>query len=199
MISRNTVVLPAPLGPTSPTFSPGLIWNDASTNRICPPYCLLTELNAITPALYSILAPRSSQLLVEPADERGGGAAVADEPVDEPAVVKQATRDVGEGGGEAAHAEQVAAGMVGGEAAGHALVVVVAADAVAGAAQAGDQRGERRAGALGGDQAAPAGELAVIEEVGADAGVVVVDAELEEQHRAAAVDRLAVVQRQPGG
>ena len=47
-ISRNTVLLPAPLGPTSPTFSPGLIWNDASTNRIWPPYCLLTELNAIT-------------------------------------------------------------------------------------------------------------------------------------------------------
>ena len=47
-ISRNTVLLPAPLGPTSPTFSPGLIWNDASTNRIWPPYCLVTDENAIT-------------------------------------------------------------------------------------------------------------------------------------------------------
>src|SRR5437868_4733198 len=51
---RNTVLLPAPFGPTSPTFSPGLIWNDASTNRIWPPYCLLTELNAITARLYSM-------------------------------------------------------------------------------------------------------------------------------------------------
>ena len=38
---RNRVVLPAPFGPTSPTFSPGLSWNEASTNRICRPYCLL--------------------------------------------------------------------------------------------------------------------------------------------------------------
>src|SRR6185503_5490551 len=45
---RKTVLLPAPLGPTSPTFSPGLIWKEASTNRICPPYCLVTEENAIT-------------------------------------------------------------------------------------------------------------------------------------------------------
>src|SRR3954466_11453124 len=48
VLSRNTVCLPAPWGPPSPTFSPALIWNDASTNRICPPYCLLTEENAIT-------------------------------------------------------------------------------------------------------------------------------------------------------
>src|SRR5687767_11130386 len=46
-IIRKRVVLPAPLGPTRPTFSPGLIWNDASTKRICRPYCLLTFENAI--------------------------------------------------------------------------------------------------------------------------------------------------------
>src|SRR5918993_5607616 len=40
-IIRNRVVLPDPLGPTRPTFSPGLSWNDASTNRICRPYCLM--------------------------------------------------------------------------------------------------------------------------------------------------------------
>src|SRR6476661_5795796 len=38
---RKSVVFPAPLGPTSPTFSPGLSWNDASTNTSCLPYCLL--------------------------------------------------------------------------------------------------------------------------------------------------------------
>src|SRR5688500_1610001 len=37
---RKSVVLPEPLGPTRPTFSPGLSWKDASTNRICLPYCL---------------------------------------------------------------------------------------------------------------------------------------------------------------
>ena len=38
---RNSVVLPEPLGPTRPTFSPGLSWKEASTNRTCRPYCLL--------------------------------------------------------------------------------------------------------------------------------------------------------------
>src|SRR4051812_34368912 len=38
---RKSVVFPAPLGPTRPTFSPGLSWNDASTNTSCLPYCLL--------------------------------------------------------------------------------------------------------------------------------------------------------------
>src|ERR1700722_2592963 len=38
---RNSVVLPAPLGPTSPTFSPGFNWNEASTKSNCLPYCLL--------------------------------------------------------------------------------------------------------------------------------------------------------------
>src|SRR5215469_10931431 len=38
---RKSVVLPAPLGPTSPTFSPGFNWNEASTKSNCLPYCLL--------------------------------------------------------------------------------------------------------------------------------------------------------------
>src|SRR3954465_1948255 len=47
MIIRNSVVLPEPLGPTRPIFSPGLSWKEASTNRICLPYCLLTLENEI--------------------------------------------------------------------------------------------------------------------------------------------------------
>src|SRR5450755_1526813 len=38
---RKRVVLPEPLGPTSPTFSPGLSWKEASTKTSCLPYCLL--------------------------------------------------------------------------------------------------------------------------------------------------------------
>src|SRR5277367_4237040 len=38
---RKSVVLPDPLGPTSPTFSPGFNWNEASTKSNCLPYCLL--------------------------------------------------------------------------------------------------------------------------------------------------------------
>jgi hypothetical protein len=41
------VVLPAPFGPTSPAFSPGFNWNEASTKRTCLPYCLLMLANAI--------------------------------------------------------------------------------------------------------------------------------------------------------
>ena len=50
MIIRNSVVLPEPLGPTRPTFSPGLSWKEASTNRTCLPYCLLTLENEIIAA-----------------------------------------------------------------------------------------------------------------------------------------------------
>src|SRR5579864_3411816 len=37
---RKSVVLPAPLGPTRPTFSPGFNWKEASTKINCLPYCL---------------------------------------------------------------------------------------------------------------------------------------------------------------
>src|SRR5712671_3929093 len=47
VIIRNSVVLPEPFGPTRPTFSPGLSWKDASTNRTCRPYCLLMCENEI--------------------------------------------------------------------------------------------------------------------------------------------------------
>ena len=47
VIMRKSVVLPAPFGPTSPTFSVGLSWNEASTKRIWRPYCLLTPEKAI--------------------------------------------------------------------------------------------------------------------------------------------------------
>ena len=46
-IMRKSVVLPAPFGPTSPTFSPGLSWNDASTKSTWRPYCLLMRENEI--------------------------------------------------------------------------------------------------------------------------------------------------------
>src|SRR5437667_4377327 len=47
-IIRKTVVLPDPFGPTRPTFSLGLSWNEASTKRTWRPYCLLIFENAIT-------------------------------------------------------------------------------------------------------------------------------------------------------
>src|SRR5205809_2966173 len=56
VIMRKTVVFPAPLGPTSPAFSPGFSWKDASTKRICLPYCLLTFAKAITGVLHHIPA-----------------------------------------------------------------------------------------------------------------------------------------------
>src|SRR6187455_2433463 len=46
-IMRKSVVLPDPLGPTRPTFSPGLSWKEASTKRICRPYCLLMRVSEI--------------------------------------------------------------------------------------------------------------------------------------------------------
>src|SRR5690606_6518647 len=44
------VDLPAPFGPMSPTFSPGFTANEASTNRICRPCCLVTLSSRITRA-----------------------------------------------------------------------------------------------------------------------------------------------------
>src|SRR5437667_764433 len=39
---RKSVVFPAPFGPTSPAFSPGLSWKEASTKTSWRPYCLPT-------------------------------------------------------------------------------------------------------------------------------------------------------------
>ena len=55
-IIRKSVDLPAPLGPTRPTFSPGLSWKSASMKSTCRPYCLLTLEN-------EIIRPQLSQLL----------------------------------------------------------------------------------------------------------------------------------------
>src|SRR5438045_9612485 len=38
---RKSVVLPEPLGPTRPTFSPGFNWKEASMKINCLLYCLL--------------------------------------------------------------------------------------------------------------------------------------------------------------
>src|SRR4030095_2095230 len=46
-IILKRVVFPAPFGPTRPTLSPGFSWNEASTNRIWRPYCLLTRVKDI--------------------------------------------------------------------------------------------------------------------------------------------------------
>src|SRR5688572_32977948 len=48
-IRRKSVVLPAPLGPTRPTFSPGFSWKEASMNRTCRPYCLPRREKEIKP------------------------------------------------------------------------------------------------------------------------------------------------------
>src|SRR5258705_10525880 len=49
-IMRKSVVLPEPFGPTSPAFSPGLSWKEASTKTSCRPYCLETLLRLIMSA-----------------------------------------------------------------------------------------------------------------------------------------------------
>src|SRR3982750_999442 len=67
-IIRNSVVLPAPFGPTRPTFSPEFSWKDASTNRTCLPYCLLTFEKAIM--LYAAGVSRDDTLRVRVDIER---------------------------------------------------------------------------------------------------------------------------------
>src|SRR5262249_48733604 len=59
-IMRKIVVLPDPLGPTRPTFSPGFSWNEASTKRICFPYCLLIFVKETIPPLPAVSSTRSS-------------------------------------------------------------------------------------------------------------------------------------------
>ncbi|MNT00866.1 hypothetical protein D3C72_1353110 [compost metagenome] len=48
LIMRKMVVLPAPLGPTRPTRSPGLIWKLLPLKRYFLPWNLSTLLKAIT-------------------------------------------------------------------------------------------------------------------------------------------------------
>src|SRR5688572_9068892 len=94
VINRKMVVLPAPLGPTRPTFSPGLSWNEASTNRICAPYCLLTVENEIMARLRSEALDQLADAVDEgvplmalpllPGAERGG----VGDPVDEQLAVE---------------------------------------------------------------------------------------------------------------
>src|SRR3954452_4169013 len=55
-IIRNSVVLPAPFGPTSPIFSPLLRAADASMNRIWWPACLLTLSRRIMRSFWGIVA-----------------------------------------------------------------------------------------------------------------------------------------------
>ena len=72
-IIRNSVVLPEPFGPTRPTFSPGLSWNEASTKRTCRPYCLLTlenEIISTDQAYQSNPAPRA-HLYLAPSTSTG--------------------------------------------------------------------------------------------------------------------------------
>ena len=58
MIKRNTVDLPAPLGPTRPIFSPRKMAALASMNRICGPCCLLMLSRRITRArVFTTSAP----------------------------------------------------------------------------------------------------------------------------------------------
>src|SRR5215210_7810758 len=62
MIMRNKVVLPEPFGPTNPTFSPALSWNDASTKRTCLPYCLLIREKATTRRLLRRYAEQPARI-----------------------------------------------------------------------------------------------------------------------------------------
>ena len=76
--------------------------------------------------------------------------------------MQEAARDVLEPRGQAAHLEQLAARVIGRQAPGYPLVVVVTADAVTGPAQLVDEAGDLLAGGIGGDELAPAHELAVV-------------------------------------
>src|SRR3569832_338457 len=72
VIRRKTVDLPAPFGPTRPTFSPRWMAAEASTNRICGPCCLLIWSRRITGGrcLYRE-TPCAARPAVQPARARG--------------------------------------------------------------------------------------------------------------------------------
>src|ERR1041385_4012623 len=77
----------------------------------------------------------SLHILCEPGDERCGGFGVLREPIGEAGFVEEAFRDRGKATGEAAHLEKFCTWVIGREALRHLLVVLVAADLVAGLAQ----------------------------------------------------------------
>src|SRR5579883_151774 len=80
-IMRNSVVLPDPFGPTSPTRSPGFNWNEASTKTSCLPYCLWMEEREIiadetVKQLHSSLAAKSLLSQFAPNQEGRGRNAI---------------------------------------------------------------------------------------------------------------------------
>src|SRR5688572_30683926 len=77
VMRRNSVDLPAPLGPTRPTFSPALSWSDASTNSTCWPWRLLMLVRAIKGAGKGSAEPgRGGEVLRD--GRAAAGAAVRD-------------------------------------------------------------------------------------------------------------------------
>src|ERR1700733_5032565 len=54
---RSVVVLPAPLGPTSPMTSPGATRNDRSSTATTSPYSLVSPLTSITRVIYTYGRP----------------------------------------------------------------------------------------------------------------------------------------------
>src|SRR5687767_6920322 len=83
-IARSVVVLPAPLGPTSPTISPGFASNERSWTATASPYRLEKPATSITTAEYST---ERVQLLwpdtAEPHAEGGDDMKASWEPGDE--------------------------------------------------------------------------------------------------------------------
>src|ERR1051326_7478514 len=72
VIRRKSVVLPDPFGPTRPTVAPGLSWSDASTKRICLPYCLLMPVSEIMQTLSVALTATIYKFDIDLADSDRG-------------------------------------------------------------------------------------------------------------------------------
>src|ERR671910_1098954 len=77
VIIRKMVVLPAPFGPTRPTFSPGLSWKEVSTKSTCRPYCLLMRERESTRTYLKFTS------LAAPGEPSGGGSNGIRQPHDE--------------------------------------------------------------------------------------------------------------------
>src|SRR4051794_24430476 len=89
-IIRNSVVLPAPFGPTSPIFSPLLSAADASMNRIWWPACLLTLSRRIMRSFWGIVALQRHRPCRPPGEARPG----PDQPCAQPKS-RNSTRSLG--------------------------------------------------------------------------------------------------------